>query len=617
MSNRKSRFYDDFDDEDDWYEDDFEDEHDIEPEVAKPTAKPSAKTSKVSSLSTIKSSAEGKKLPQAESIRAASHPLVPEAASTAAVTAGLQRFKFDQPSPDDVVLNAQQGRRDATPPESSAAASGTPVQEQGNALGTVASSEAVRGQGQQKAAKRPLSEYKMEADLAQECERAAAHDSQSGGRPKLHLVVLGHVDAGKSTLMGRMLYELGLITDKAVHRTQRDAAAAGKGSFAWAWMLDERPEERARGVTVDVAMTRFQTLQRSVTLLDAPGHRDFVPNMISGAAQADAALLVVDGSPGGFEAGFQAAVPGSEGGGQTREHAQLARSLGVEQVAVVVTKLDVCDFDQQRFEFVRSTLDPFLRTCGFRESSVQWLPAVAPTGDNLAKPPADPRLSAWWSGPTLAEAIDRFRPAHRLVEKPLRLPVADVQKSGKTGVVVGGKLEGGALKPGTVVLVMPSKQEATVKSVEVDGQAAPLARAGDSADVTLASIDTSAVAAGSVLCHPGYPVPLVSKFEARVVVLDVTIPVLRGQQVTLHAHTARESGHISGLVSLLNSKSGEVIRTKPRCLLKGQTAVVEVTPSRPICLEDYSDYRALGRVALREGGRTVAVGIITALTGYE
>ncbi|EFN56452.1 hypothetical protein CHLNCDRAFT_35207 [Chlorella variabilis] len=467
--------------------------------------------------------------------------------------------------------------------------------------------------------RRPLSDYRPEGELAAACASAAAAEGAGGGaRPRLHLVVLGHVDAGKSTLMGRMLFELGLVPDKAVHKTQREAAASGKGSFAWAWMLDERPEERARGVTVDVAVTRFETPGRNVTLLDAPGHRDFVPNMIAGAAQADAALLIVDGSPGSFEAGFEAAAPGSPaGGGQTREHAQLARSLGVEQVAVVVTKLDTCGFSRERFDLIRAQLEPFLRTCGFREAAVQWLPAVGPTGDNLVKPAADPRLAAWWRGPTLAQAIDAFSPTHRLVEKPLRLPVSDVVRGGKAGVTVGGKLEGGALRVGSRVAVMPSGQQAAVKALEVDGKAASLARAGDSADVTLAGIDTTAVGPGSVLCHPDFPVPLVAKFEARVVVLDVAVPILRGQQVTIHAHTARESGHISGLVSLLNGKTGEVQRARPRCLLKGQSAVVEVTPARPLCLECYSDYRALGRVALRDGGRTIAVGVVTGCTPRE
>ena len=461
-----------------------------------------------------------------------------------------------------------------------------------------------------------LSEYKPEKDIEAVCRQMQAAHESSDSKPTLHLVVLGHVDAGKSTLMGRLLYELGVVDDRVVHKYKKESNAAGKGSFLWAWMLDERPEERARGVTVDVAVTHFETPKRSVTLLDAPGHRDFVPNMISGAAQADAALLVVDGSVGGFESGFAEPEVGKiHGGGQTREHAQLARSLGLEQIAVVITKLDECGFDQERFEQIKSVLLPYLRTCGFREESVQWLPAVGPNGENLKSPPQDARLSSWWKGPTLVEVIDSFVPRHRLIEKPLRMPVSEVvaRSIGKSGLTVGGKLEGGALCPGTKVLLMPGREIATVKAIEIHKKLAPVAMAGDNADVTLSGIEPISLHAGIVLCHPEYPVPLASRFEARIAILDVPFPLLKGQQVTVHAHAARGDGVVSSLISLIDEKTGDIIRSKPRCLLRGQTAIVEVTPRRPFPLEKYSDYRALGRVALRDQGRTLAVGIVTSI----
>jgi elongation factor 1 alpha-like protein len=602
---------------------------------AKAAAKPAAAAGASALARSLVDTSPGKKLPQAAAVKQQAHPLAPGAGGAAPSAGG---FRFDTPSPDDVVLAAQQhrGGGSALAAAAAAAASGGP------APSSSSSSKAQRtppaaaapsaglaglqlGGGGGKSTTTPpspppprsLGDYRMEPELAAACAAAAAAEAESaGGKPRLHLVVLGHVDAGKSTLMGRLLYELGLINDKTVHKTQREAAAAGKASFAWAWMLDERPEERARGVTVDVAMTRFETPARSVTLLDAPGHRDFVPNMIAGAAQADAALLVVDGSPGGFESGFAPAAAGApQGGGQTREHAQLARSLGVDQLAVVVTKLDTCQCSEARFLEVRAALEPFLLQCGFRAGAVRWLPAVGPTGDNLAAPPADPRLAAWHAGPTLVQAIDAFAPRRRAVHLPLRLPVADVLSRGAKGaVVVGGKLEGGALRPGSKVLVLPSREAGVVKSIEVDGAPAALARAGDTADVVLAGVDPGAVGPGSVLCHPDFPAPLAAKFRARVVVLDVAIPVLRGQQVTLHAHAAREAGHVSALLELLDARTGEVVRARPRCLLRGQAAVVEVTPARAVCLEEYAACAALGRVALREGGRTIAVGVVTAVT---
>ena len=257
-------------------------------------------------------------------------------------------------------------------------------------------------------------------------------------------------------------------------------------------------------------------------------------------------------------------------------------------------------------------MEPFLiSNCGFTSEKLQWLPAVGPTGENLAAPPKEPNLSAWYKGPTLSAAIDTFTPAHRTVDLPLRLPVAEVAAKGNKGVIVSGKIEGGAVKVGTKVLIMPSKELATVKSVEVDGKTAHVARAGDSCDILLNGIEPSAVHAGYVVCHPDFPVPLAVSFEVDIVVLDVQIPILKGQQVTLHAHAVRDSGHVSRLIALLDSETGEVIKERPRCLLKGQSARIEVTAARPIPLEAFSDYKALGRVALRDAGRTLAVGIVT------
>ncbi|GAX83662.1 hypothetical protein CEUSTIGMA_g11087.t1 [Chlamydomonas eustigma] len=503
-----------------------------------------------------------------------------------------------------------------------------------------------------------VSNYRLPPDLLRECDELMAtelqqllvleeqgsnrHHTTSSATPAasglissqlrqgLHLVVLGHVDAGKSTLMGRLLHDVGATSIKDVHKNQREAAQAGKASFAWAWALDERPEERARGVTVDVAMHRFRTPRLNVTLLDAPGHRDFVPNAITGAAQADAALLLVDGSPGGFEAGFGGGGGGDLSGGQTREHAQLARSLGIEQLAVVVSKLDMyggedAESKHRRFEEVRSVLLPYLKSCGYKESCLQWLPAVGPSGQNVCSPPTEPTLAAWWkSGLTVLQAIDNFTPRERAVDKPVRLPVSDVTKTRSGAYSLGGKLESGALKPGSRLVLVPSAGGAlsssgaslevgSVKSLEVDGEAAKLARAGDSVEVVMTGLDLTSVPQGAVLSDADCPSALVTRFEARVIVLEVSVPILKGQQVTLHAHVAREEGNISALISVLNPKSGEVAKAKPRCLLKGQTALIEVTAARSLVLEEYKDIKALGRIALREGGRTIAVGIVTKL----
>lgn len=523
--------------------------------------------------------------------------VVPKAPAPVSGSGGAPPFKFDTPSPDDVVANAQEGRKIDSSQYAAAPTgsdSGPPVA--GMAKLKVSSA-------------RDLSAYIMDTATSKACEEAARQeDAEHGGLAALHLVVLGHVDAGKSTLMGRLLHDLGLVDQRTVHKNQKEAAQAGKASFSWAWLLDERPEERARGVTVDVAVSGFQTPRFNVTLLDAPGHRDFIPNMITGAAQADAALLLVDGSMGGFESGF-------EGDGQTREHAQLARSLGIGQIAVVVSKLDTCEFSSERFLAIKAALEPFLRTCGFKEGSVQWLPAVGPTGENLVKPAEEPRLAEWWSGPTLVGAIDGFSPRERNIGRPFRMPISEVLKSRALGGdAVAGKVETGALLPGAKVMLQPGGEVFTVKALEAGKKGSAVVRAGDSAAVGLTGLDPQKIAAGvSMLCHPDWPCPVVQKFEAKVAIIGTEMPIVAGQPATLHVHVGKEEAAITALVSLLDSKTGEVKKAKPRCLLKGQSGVVEVQLARPLCMETYADIRALGRVTLRDGGATIAVGIVERL----
>ncbi|KAK9822587.1 hypothetical protein WJX74_007878 [Apatococcus lobatus] len=644
--------YDDFMDYGDQY-----DQYDDPAAAPQQTAKPSVKSlAGPKSKATQPAAAAAKKKQQVSVI----YPNAPPLASPQADP--VQPFGFDTPSPDDKVLQQQQRKGGSHQlSNDSTAASDRSARAGAGAAGTASAASPSNGlstseQGQ-KAARatpvnaaaaeldsmrlnshaeattsgappaatpsklgRPLQEFRLEPDLLRMCEEADRTGQEGGGgsKPRLHLVILGHVDAGKSTLMGRLLHDLGLVDQKQVHRSKQAAAQAGKGSFAWAWLLDERPEERARGVTVDVAVSRFETAQRAVTLLDAPGHRDFVPNMIAGAAQADCALLLVDGSPGGFEAGFDSSAASTGFGmaassGQTREHAQLARSLGIEQMAVVISKLDTCGFSQARFEEIKAILLPFLRQTGFRESSLRWLPAVGPTGQNLVGPPTEPALASWFQGPSVADAIDSFQAADRDIHKPLRMPIVEVFKSSRGALCISGKVEAGVMKIGSSVVVIPGYEAGTVKTLEADQQVVQLARAGDRVDVTLADVNTSMLTAGAVLCHPDWPIPLVTRVEARVLVLDVEVPILRGQQVILHAHAAREQGHVSALISLLDAKTGQVAKQRPRALGKGQTGVLEVTAARTFAVEQYSDFRAQGRIALRDGGRTLAVGIVTGL----
>ncbi|KAL1328820.1 hypothetical protein AAHE18_13G399400 [Arachis hypogaea] len=423
---------------------------------------------------------------------------------------------------------------------------------------------------------------------------------------QLNLAIVGHVDSGKSTLSGRLLHLLGRISQKQMHKFEKEAKIQGKGSFAYAWALDESSEERERGITMTVAVAYFDTKKYHVVVLDSPGHKDFVPNMISGATQADAAILVIDASRGSFEAGMDG------GKGQTREHAQLIRSFGVDQVIVAVNKMDTVAYAKDRFDYIRQQLGMFLRTCGFKDSCVSWIPMSAMENQNLVASPSDASFKSWYNGPYLLDAIDSLPPPAREYSKPLLMPICDVIKSPTLGQVSAcGKLEAGALRSGSKVLVMPAAVMGTVRSMERDSNACSVARAGDNVSVTLQGVDGSNVIAGGVLCHPDFPVAVSNHLELKVLVLDGASPVLMGSQLEFHIHHAKEPARVSRISSILDPKTGKVTKKSPRCLTAKQSAVIEVTLQEPVCVVDVSICKALGRVSLRSSGRTIAVGLVT------
>lgn len=431
-------------------------------------------------------------------------------------------------------------------------------------------------------------------------------DQSEDSLSQLNLAIVGHVDSGKSTLSGRLLHLLGRISQKQMHKYEKDAKNQGKGSFAYAWAMDESTEERERGITMTVAVAYFNTNIYHVVLLDSPGHRDFIPNMISGATQADAAVLVIDASPGSFEVGIDST------GGQTREHAQLIRSFGVDQLIVAINKMDGVEYSKDRFNMIKKQLGTFLRSCGFKDSSLSWIPLSAIENQNLVASASDIRLSSWYNGPCLLDAINSIQPPIRDYSKPFRMPVCDFIKSQSQGQVSAcGKLEAGALRSGSKVLLMPSGEIGVVRSLERDSQSCVVARAGDNVAISLQSIDESRVKAGDVLCHPDFPVAVANHLELKVLVLDVTAPILSGSQLELHVHHAKEVARVVKILSLLDSKTGKVTKKAPRCLLSKQSAVLEVVTQEAVCVEEFTSSKPLGRVFLRIGGRTVAVGVIT------
>ena len=460
-------------------------------------------------------------------------------------------------------------------------------------------------------------------------------------RSRLSMVVLGHVDAGKSTLMGQVLLQLGHVQKRTVAKYERHAAELGKASFALAWVMDEDESERERGVTMDIGTKYATTRTHDLTILDAPGHADYVPAMITGAASADVGLLVVAAAPGEFESGFEPSE-GYRRGGQTREHIILSRGLGVSQLIVAVNKLDAADpaWSQARFEEIKARVLPFLQINGFNPKRVRFLPVSGLAGVNVKDPPSDDSaaLKEWYGGPTLLDAIDSFLPAQRKVDKPLRMIVSDLFSEGK-GITARCRCVQGILSIGDEVAVLPVGDVATVARIDhgkalfeaspfayaatagstpstatsVDNQErSRVVVAGDSVDVVLTGIDVARIHAGNVLSHVDLNLrpPVRRRCQANLIVMaDVAVPIIVGAQVLLHMHSLDIPATVTKLLRTKN-RDGSIKRERPRVLVGGANAAVEIALDHKIPLEKYMECRALGRFVLRRGGDTVAVGVI-------
>ncbi|OQR98185.1 translation elongation factor 1-alpha [Achlya hypogyna] len=445
------------------------------------------------------------------------------------------------------------------------------------------------------------------AEKASQDKCLGAMTAEADAKHKISMVVIGHVDAGKSTITGHLLFSLGYVSKQVMHKYEKQSREAGKSSFAFAWVMDADEEERLRGVTMDVGTSYFQTPTKHVTLLDAPGHRDFIPKMIAGASQADVAVLVVPAATGEFEGAFMK-------DGQTKEHTLLVRSLGVTQLIVAVNKMDAVAWSKDRFDFIVETLTAFLQQSGFKLEQLRFVPVSGLSGGNLIAPlPAAD--CTWYTGPTLVGAIDGFYPPQRPITKPFRMGISDISKSMSLGQTVSGRIYTGAVSTGDTLLLMPGGLRLTVKGMEQNGGSITMASAGDNVDLGVTGIDPSALSVGNILCSIASPIKLVRRFEAQIMTMPaVEVPLVKGAYMTFHVHSIDEPVNITRLVSILK-KSGEVEKKKPRCITRNCSAVVQITCQRPICLELFADFRQLGRFTLRDRGSTLAAGIVTEILG--
>ena len=391
--------------------------------------------------------------------------------------------------------------------------------------------------------------------------------------------------------MGRLLYDLGVVDEKDVERLRRDSKKIGKGSFALAWVMDATKDERERGVTVDIATNYFETDKTRFTILDAPGHKDFVPNMISGASQADFAVLVIDASTNSFESGLR---------GQTKEHALLVRSMGVQQLIVAVNKMDSCDWSQERFEEIKTQMTAFLVTANFSPKNLSFVPCSGLEGQNISKTFSAPEAS-WYKGSSLVEELDSAKPTTRLLEKPLRLTITEVFKSAMNNPVsIAGKLDSGSLQVGDVLKIQPSGETAYIKSVEADGAPADWAVAGQIAVLNLTDIDPAHIKVGDIACPPNSPVVNIKSITTKILTFEHVMPM----HVDVYKGALHTVGRIETLVALLDKTTGDVTRRKPKVVQPGQVARVV------IALESELPLEAPSKIILRSEGTTVAAGMM-------
>ena len=413
----------------------------------------------------------------------------------------------------------------------------------------------------------------------------------------INVAMIGHVDHGKSTLIGRLLYEAGEIPEHIIEKYRKEAQEKGKATFEFAWVMDRLKEERERGLTIDVAHRKFQTQKYEVTIVDCPGHKDFIKNMITGASQADGAVLVVDAAEG--------VQP------QTKEHVFLARTLGINQLIVAINKMDRVDYDQKRYEEVKGQVAKLIQMVGYKPDQVPFIPVSAYNGDNVLK---KSERTPWYNGPTIFEALDMFKPPEKPVDKPLRIPIQDVYSISGVGTVPVGRVETGVLKVGDKVIFEPPGVTGEVKSIEMHHEAIPQAEPGDNIGFNVRGVSKNDIRRGDVCGHTDNPPTVVRDFTAQIVVLQHPTAITIGYTPVVHAHTAQVACRFVELQKKLDPRTGQVKEENPQFLKTGDAAVVKMEPTRPMVIEKVKEIPPLGRFAIRDMGMTVAAGMVLDLT---
>ncbi len=415
-------------------------------------------------------------------------------------------------------------------------------------------------------------------------------------KPHLNIVFIGHVDHGKSTTVGRLLLDTGYIRQEEIDKYRAEAESKGKATFEFAWVMDDLKEERERGVTIDIAHRRFDTQKYYFTIIDAPGHRDFVKNMITGTSQADGAVLVCSAAEGIQD--------------QTREHVYLSKTLGVSQLICAINKMDRQEvaYKESKFTEIKDELTKLLKSVGYKvDTQVVFVPISAFKDDNINK--ASPNMP-WFKGPTLLQALDNMVVPSKPTDKPLRLPVQDVYTITGIGTVPVGRVETGKLKVGDKIIFMPGGKTGEVKSIEMHHEAVQEAQPGDNVGFNVRGIDKNDIRRGEVAGPASNPPTVVESFTAKIQVLNHPSVITAGYTPVFHLHTAQVACEFTELQKRLDPRTGQVAEENPQTLKTGDAAIVKITPKRPLVIERYKDFPQLGRFAVRDMGQTVAAGVV-------
>merc|ERR1712070_1144009 len=432
------------------------------------------------------------------------------------------------------------------------------------------------------------------------------------GKEKLHLniVVIGHVDSGKSTTTGHLIYKCGGIDKRVIEKFEKEAAELGKGSFKYAWVLDKLKAERERGITIDIALWKFESSKYYFTIIDAPGHRDLIKNMITGTSQADLAVLIVASSTGEFEAGISK-------DGQTREHALLAYTLGVKQMRVAMNKMDntTPPYSEARYKEIKEEVTNFLKKTGYDPEKIPFIPISGFHGDNMIE---DSTNMNWYKGPNLLDSLDNAKPPKRPVDKPLRLPLQDVYKIGGIGTDPVGRVETGIIKPGMVATFAPGGLTTEVKSVEMHHESLDQAIPGDNVGFNVKNVSVKELKRGYVASDSkNDPAKEAGTFVAQVIIMNHPGQISQGYCPVLDCHTSHIACKFTELQVKMDKRSGKKLEDNPKFLKNGEAGLVCLTPSKPMCVESFKQYPPLGRFAVRDMRQTVAVGVIKSVEKKE